>query len=78
MSKSKGNVVGIDQMVDQYAKAPSRAGTEISHDVGQIIDALLKNGYLGPQHYIANLELGDEVMRGTGTTIVRNYAVKVE
>jgi hypothetical protein len=47
-------------------------------DVGQIIDYLLKSGYLTPQHYIANLELGDEVQRGSGTTIVRNYNVRVE
>jgi hypothetical protein len=39
---------------------------------------VLKNGFLTPRHSIANLELGDEVQRGTGTTVVRNYAVKVE
>jgi hypothetical protein len=47
-------------------------------DLGQIIDWLLKNGYVTTKHYITNLELGDEVQRGTGTTIVRNYAVRVE
>jgi hypothetical protein len=47
-------------------------------DLGQIIDYLLKQGYLTDKHYIANLELGDEVQRGSGTTIVRNYNVRVE
>jgi hypothetical protein len=28
--------------------------------------------------FIANLELGDEVQRGSGTTVIRNYAVTVE
>ncbi|MBN2573769.1 MAG: hypothetical protein JXP73_04325 [Deltaproteobacteria bacterium] len=47
-------------------------------DVGQIIDYLVQNGYLSKHDYIANLELGNEVMRGSGTTVIRNYAVHVE
>jgi hypothetical protein len=47
-------------------------------DIGLIIDHLLKQGYLTPKHYIANLELGNEIQRGTGTTVIRNYAVHVE
>lgn len=47
-------------------------------DVGQIIDYLLADGYLTRRHYIANLELGDEVQRGSGITVVRNYGVRVE
>jgi hypothetical protein len=47
-------------------------------DVGHIIDYLLKNGYLRAGLYVANFELGDEVERGSGTTIVRNYKVSVE
>jgi hypothetical protein len=47
-------------------------------DIGQIIDYLLKNGYLESRLFIANLELGDEVQRGSGTTVIRNYAVTVE
>ena len=46
-------------------------------DVGQIIDHLLKNGYLNEKNFIANLELGNEVQRGTGTTVIRNYSVDV-
>jgi hypothetical protein len=47
-------------------------------DIGQIIDFLLKKGYLSARLFIANLELGDEVMRGSGTTVIRNFAVTVE
>ena len=47
-------------------------------DISQIIDFLLKNGYLESRLFIANLELGDEVQRGSGTTVIRNYAVTVE
>jgi hypothetical protein len=47
-------------------------------DLGQIIEYLLRCGHLTAKHYIANLELGDEVQRGSGTTVVRNYAVRVE
>jgi hypothetical protein len=47
-------------------------------DVGEIIDYLLQKKYLDPRVFIANLELGNEVVRGSGTTLVRNYDVKVE
>jgi hypothetical protein len=32
----------------------------------------------GAKKLIANLELGDEVMRGSGTTVIRNFAVTVK
>ena len=47
-------------------------------DIGQIIDFLLKNGYLESNCFIANLELGNEIQRGAGTTVIRNYAVNVQ
>jgi hypothetical protein len=47
-------------------------------ELGPIIDYLLKNGHIRPQDYIANLELGNEVQRGSGTTVIRNFAVRVE
>lgn len=47
-------------------------------DVGHIIDHLLKNGLLRAGLYVANLELGNEVERGSGTTIIRNYDVRVQ
>ena len=47
-------------------------------DVGAIIDFLIEKGLLGRRSLIANLELGNEVQRGSGMTVVRNYAVTVE
>jgi hypothetical protein len=79
LSKNHGDASGANQntwtIISLLAEKPVLHGPL---DIGQIIDYLLKNGFLTPRHYIANLELGDEVMRGTGTTVVRNYAVKVE
>ena len=79
LSKNHGDASGAHQntwtIVSLLAEKPVLHGPL---DLGQIIDYLLKNGLLTSKHYIANLELGDEIQRGTGTTIVRNYAVKVE
>jgi hypothetical protein len=47
-------------------------------DIGQIIADLVEEGYLTPNIYIANLELADEVQRGSGTTVVSNYTVHVD
>jgi hypothetical protein len=47
-------------------------------DVSAIIDYLVANRLLDKRLLIANFELGDEVQRGSGMTIVRNYAVTVE
>jgi hypothetical protein len=79
LQKNHGDASGQNQntwtIITLLAEKPMLHGPL---DVGQIIDWLLKNGFLTDKHYIANLELGDEVQRGSGTTIVRNYAVKVE
>jgi Glycosyl hydrolase family 12 len=47
-------------------------------DFGPIVDYLVKKGHLSTRHYIANLELGNEIQRGAGTTVVRNYNVTLE
>jgi len=79
LKKNHGDASGQNQntwtIITLIAEKPMLRGPL---DVGQIIAWLLKHGYLTEKHYIANLELGNEVQRGTGTTIVRNYAVKVE
>jgi hypothetical protein len=79
MSKNHGDASGVNQntwtIVSLLAEKPILHGPL---DIGQIIDFLLKNGTLEARLFIANLELGDEVMRGSGTTVIRNYAVTVE
>jgi hypothetical protein len=78
-SKNHGDASGTHQntwtIISLLAEKPILHGPL---DVGQIIDHLVKNGYLDPRYFIANLELGNEVMRGSGTTVIRNYEVVVE
>jgi hypothetical protein len=78
-NKNHGDASGANQntwtIVSLLADKPILHGPL---DIGQIIDFLLKNRYLEPRLFIANLELGDEIQRGSGTTIIRNYAVNVE
>jgi len=79
LNKNHGDISGVNQ--NTWTIITLIAGKPILHgplDVGQIIDYLLKSGYLTDKHYIANLELGDEVQHGSGTTVVRNYSVVVE
>lgn len=78
-NKNHGDASGANQntwtIISLLAEKPILHGP---FDIGQIIDFLLKNGYLEPRLFIANLELGDEIQRGSGTTLIRNYAVTVE
>jgi hypothetical protein len=79
MKKGHGDASGAHQntwtIISLLADKPVLHGPL---DVGQIIDYLLAQGYLSTKHYIANLELGNEVQRGSGTTVVRNYHVRLE
>lgn len=79
VSKNHGDASGAHQntwtIISLLADKPVLHGPL---DVGQIIDYLLANGYLTKRHYIANLELGNEIQRGSGTTVVRNYNVRVD
>jgi hypothetical protein len=79
MRRNHGDASGANQntwtIVSLLAEKPLLHGPL---DVGQIIDFLLKQGYLNPNLFIANLELGNEVMRGSGSAIVRNFSVTVE
>ena len=79
LKKNHGDESGVNQntwtIITLIAEKPILHGPL---DVGQIIDFLLKNRYLTERHYIANLELGDEVQRGTGTTVIRNFSIDVQ
>jgi hypothetical protein len=46
-------------------------------DIGEIISFLADKGYLSRSDYVADLELGNEVMRGVGTTVVKKFDVQV-
>jgi len=78
-NKNHGDASGANQ--NTWAIVSLLADKPILHgplDIGQIIDFLVKNGYLDGRLYIANLELGNEIQRGSGTTVIRNFAVNVE
>lgn len=47
-------------------------------DIGQIIDYLVEHGHLDRRLYVAGIELGNEVMFGSGTTVIRNFEVTVQ
>ncbi len=47
-------------------------------DLGAVIAYLQGKGLLSPREYVVDLELGNEVVRGSGSTVVRNYDVRVE
>jgi len=78
-NKNHGDASGANQ--NTWAIVSLLADKPILHGplaIGQIIDFLLKGGYLGPNCFIANLELGNEIQRGAGTTVIRNYAVNID
>jgi len=79
LRKNHGDASGANQntwtIVSLLADKPVLHGPL---DLGHIIDYLLKNGYLRAGLYVADLELGNEVERGSGTALIRNYNVSVE
>jgi len=79
MSKTHGDASGVNTntwtIISLLADKPVLHGPL---DVSAIIDYLIEKRLLDRRLLIANLELGDEVQRGSGITIVRNFAVTVE
>jgi hypothetical protein len=47
-------------------------------DVSAIIDFLVEKKLLDNRLLVANFELGNEIQRGSGTTVIRNFSVSVE
>jgi hypothetical protein len=37
-----------------------------------------RNAHISSQEYLASIELGNEVVEGTGETTVDNYAIEVQ
>lgn len=79
LRKNHGDASGANQ--NRWSIVSLLADKPILHgplDVGHIIDYLLKNRLLPSGVYVANFELGNEVERGSGTAVIRNYDVRVE
>ena len=46
-------------------------------DVSAFIDYLLQKGIMSKNEYITCLELGNEVTSGSGSTVIRDYEIKL-
>ena len=46
-------------------------------DIKQFLDYLTDNGYLPADGYVASLELGNEIVYGSGELWLRNYEIRV-
>ncbi len=46
-------------------------------DIVKFTDFLVRQGYVNRQHYIATVELGNEIDHGEGETLIENFSVEV-
>lgn len=49
----------------------------ITYDLKKLIDDAIGRGYVNQNHYITDLELGNEIMGGAGTTWIKDFSVTV-
>ena len=49
-----------------------------SLDIKEFLDYLTENGHLPADSYVASVELGNEVMHGTGELWLKSYDISVE
>jgi len=70
-----GNNTNTWTLISLVAEKPILRGPV---EVSTAFDYLLKNGHLDAQSYIANLELGTDIMRGSGSAVIRDFAVTVD
>lgn len=50
--------------------------TSVSFDMAEMLKFSVQNGYLKTNLYIADIQLGNEVMSGAGATWLKNYQVR--
>jgi Glycosyl hydrolase family 12 len=50
----------------------------VRYDARRILDDAVRRGLVNPNWYVANFELGNEIISGTGTTWVRHFSVELE
>jgi hypothetical protein len=70
-----GNNANTWTLISLLAEKPILRGPV---DVGALFDFLLKSGHLDAQSYVANIELGTDIMRGSGSAVIRDFAVTVD
>jgi hypothetical protein len=47
-------------------------------DLGSILRALTATGHLDPDSWLANVDLGTEIVAGSGRAVVRDYRIEVD
>jgi hypothetical protein len=53
----------------------TQASATASLDLKAILDDAVARGYVNPQHYVSNVELGNELMSGSGTTWINSLSL---
>ncbi|MFA9402079.1 MAG: hypothetical protein ACERKY_03330 [Anaerolineales bacterium] len=51
--------------------------TEGSIDLDILLSYLVENGYIGSDHYLAAIQLGNEIVSGYGQSLIRNYEIRI-
>ena len=39
--------------------------------------SLVENGYISPEEYLADVEIGNEIVSGSGQTVGNNYTLNI-
>jgi len=52
--------------------------TNATLDIMQFVDYLVRKGYVNTNHYLATVELGNEIDHGSGHTTIRHFSVSIQ
>lgn len=63
------------RFVIYFAKESTRA---IAYDMKAFLDDAIARGFVSRDHYVADVELGNELISGTGVTWIRDFSLTVE
>ena len=47
-------------------------------DIAGFIDYAVEQGWIQPSNFISSIEFGNEVVSGTGTTVIKDYSLTIE
>ena len=67
---------GAPPGVTTYRALPS--SLSIRYDARRILEDAVSRGLVDPNWYVANFELGNEIVSGSGSTWVRQFSVELE
>ena len=86
------NAIPFDFYVDEKITAPGdnltwayfgfvhkgKIITDASIDIKLFVDYLVRKGYIDRKHYLATVELGNEIDHGKGVTTITHFSVSIE